>query len=477
MPNNRVDLKLKPRLNVLRSEQMEDIHTGVLEVLERTGVKVTHPRTLEVLDGAGARIDGDHVRIPDWMVKDALSKAPSRLVIGNRNGERSVVLERNRSWFGPNIDCMDYLDPISSERRPFKLQDCRVTATLLDALPNYTWGMIFGLAHDVPPEIADRFVLKEALTYSHKPLVFCCKDLDSLENIYEMAVLVAGGEKQFISAPPIVMLADPISPLVYPDDVLDKMLFCAEKRIPQICYGAPQAGSTSPASFAGTIVQGIAESLIGLVITQLIRQGAPFIFGALTTVMDMRTTIFSYGAPEMSLMSGAMAQMAQFYKLPFFGTAGCSDAKFPDPQAAAEATYSCYSSALCGANLIHDCGLLDHGSLASPEFIVLVHEVLHMVKQYMHGIAVDDETLAVDLIHRVGPGGHFMGEDHTMKHFRQVWYSNLFDRSVHEEWLEKGGRRFEERLREQTMLAMAHAPEPLPQDITQELDRMAKHWE
>jgi trimethylamine--corrinoid protein Co-methyltransferase len=476
MPD-RVDPKMKPRLNVLHPDALEDVYSATMEVLERTGVKITHSRALEILDGAGARIDNNTARIPDWMVKDALRKAPSRIVLGKRGGERSVKLERNLSWFGASLDCIDFLEPFTGERRKFLLQDCGVTATLLDALPNYHWGMTFGIADDVPAEFADRLVLREALTHSEKPMVFCCNDMESLKQIYEMALIIAGGERQFLNAPTLVMLADPISPLVLTDETLDRMIFCAEKRIPQICYGAPQAGSTGPASFAGALVQGTAESLSGLVITQLVRRGAPFIYGAFATIMDMRTTVFSYGAPEMILMGAALAQMSQYLRLPYFGTAGCSDAKLPDSQAAAEATLSCQSAALSGANLIHDCGLLDHGCLASPTYMVLVNEVLSMINQFMRGIYVDEDTLAVDVIHKVGAGGHFMQEEHTLKYFREVWYSNLFDRSNYEAWLEQGGRRFEERLRERALEWMDHQPQPLPEEVTRELEKLAKHWQ
>lgn len=474
---NRFDPRMKPRLNVLLPEQVEDIYMATMEVLERTGVKLTHPRALELLDAAGARVADGRVRVPDWLVKEALSRAPSRVVLGTRSGERSVKLERNRSWFGPSLDCLDYLEPIAGERRKFRIEDCRTMASLLDILPNYSWGMTFGLASDVPPELSDRLVLKEAMTYSEKPMVFCCRDINSLKDIYEMAVLIAGDENQFLNAPTIVMLADPISPLVLSDDAVEKMIFCAEKRIPQICYGLPQAGSTGPATFAGAIVQGTAESLIGLVISQLVRQGAPFVYGAFASIMDMRTTIFSYGAPEMILMGAALAQMSQHFKLPYFGTAGCSDAKLPDAQAAAEATLSCLSTALSGANLIHDCGLLDHGCLASPTFMVLVHEILDMLNQIFRGIEIDDENLAVEVIHNVGPGGHFMNEDHTIEHFKEVWYSNLFDRSNYATWLENGGLRFEERLRLQTLEKMEYEPRLIPEAIRQELDRLAENWQ
>jgi trimethylamine--corrinoid protein Co-methyltransferase len=470
------DLRFKPRLSVLDAEQIEQIHLATLELLERTGVQTSHPRALELLDGAGARVEGNRVRIPGWMVEDAIRTAPSRVVLGTRNSERSVFLEGDKSWFGPSVDCIDYLDPITNQRHRFTSDDCRVTSTVADALPNFTWVMTIGMADDVPPDIADRVIARQVLTYCEKPLVFCCKDVNSTRDIYEMYLLAAGSEERFRQAPTCVHYSEPISPLLYYDPAVEKILFCAEKGIPLINYPAPQGGSTAPATFAGEVVQGSAESLSGLVLAQLVRPGAPFIYGAFATVMDMRTTIFSYGAAEMSLMVAAMAQMAQHYRLPFFGTAGCSDAKFPDPQAAAEAAFSCLSSALSGANLVHDSGWLDHGSVASPAYMVLVNEVLHMVNQYMRGMPVNDETLALDLIDRVGPGGHYLQEAHTLQHFRDVWYSKLFDRSIHAQWVDQGAKRFEERLREQTQKVMEHEPAPLAPEIQQELERMAQHW-
>ena len=470
------DLQFKPKLRVLSDEQIETIHLATLEVLEGTGIQIAHPRALELLDGAGARVDGDRVRIPGWMVEDALRKAPSRVVLGQRGGQRSVFLEGDKSWFGPSVDCIHYLDPLTDERRPFTSADCRITATVADGLDNYSWVMTIGLAADQPADIADRVIARQVMTYTKKPLVFCCKDVDSTRDIHEMALLIAGSEECFQQAPTIVHYSEPISPLRYYTPAVEKMLFCAEKGIPLINFPAPQAGSTAPATFAGTVVQGSAESLSGLVLAQLVRPGAPFIYGAFATVMDMSTTVFSYGAPEMSLMVAAMAQLAQHYQLPFFGTAGCSDAKFPDPQAAAEAAFSCLSSALSGANLVHDPGWLDHGSIASPAHIVLVCEVLSMVEHYMRGIPVSDETLAVDLIDRIGPGGHYLQEEHTLRHFRDVWYSGLFDRTINARWLEQGAKRFEQRLREQTQEAMGHNPDPLPPEIVREMDRMAIHW-
>ncbi len=471
------ELHFKPKLQVINDAQMRHIHMATLEILERTGVKMTHPRGLELLDGAGASVVGDRVRIPAWMVEDAIRKAPSRIILGNRNGERAVFLEKDKSWFGPSLDCIDYLDPMTDERMRFTSEHCRITATLADALPNFDWSMIIGMADDQPPDIADRVIVRQALTYCEKPLVFCCKDTNSERDIYEMALLICGGKENFEKAPTIVQYSEPISPLEYYDPAVDKMLFTVEHGIPLINFPAPQACGSAPATFAGTIVQGSAESLSGLVLAQIARPGAPFIYGAFTTIMDMQTSVFSYGAPEMSLMVAAMAQMAQHYQLPFFGTAGSTDAKFCDAQAAAEATLQCLSSAAVGSGLVHDCSSwMDHGSLVSPAFMVLVNEILHNVYQYMQGLPVTEETLAVDLIDRVGPGGHYLQEAHTMEHFREVRYSTLFERSIYDQWKEMGAKRFEERLRDLTHEAMQHQPAPLDLDVIKELDRMQAHW-
>ncbi len=471
------ELYNKPTLNVLNKGQIEQIHLATMEVLERTGIRITHPKALELLDGAGASVIGDRVRIPAQMVEEAIQTSPSRFALGKRNGEPAIFLEDNKSWFGAGLDCVDYLNPITDERRRFTSEDCRVTATISNALPNYAWSMTLGLAADVPAEIADRVTARQALTYCEKPLFFCCQDPNSARTIYDMAVLIAGSEARFRRAPTIAAISSAISPLWYDGDTLEKVIFCAEKGIPQALLPGLQAGATSPATFAGTIVQGSAESLSGLVVAQLVRTGAPVIYGAFTTVMDMATAIFSYGAPEMSLMTAAMAQMARHYNLPFFGTAGCSDAKFhDDPQAVIEATFSCLSSALSGANLVHDLGLLDHSAVISPNYLVLVDEILSMVNQYMRGILVNDETLALDLIDRVGPGGHYLEEEHTMRHFRDVWYSDLFDRTNYDAWLKEGAMHFTERLREKTRKLMDLNTEPLPTEIIKEMDRMAKHW-
>ncbi|MCP4692447.1 MAG: hypothetical protein GY859_30665 [Desulfobacterales bacterium] len=469
--------RIRPRLRVLSDEQVERIHRATLEVLERTGLRISHPRALVLLADAGARIVGKRVHIPARVAEEVIGRPRSPLVFGDRRGEPAVFLGEDRAWFGAGLDCLDYLDPVTDARRPFTLADLRVTATIANALPNYSWAMTLGLAADAEPAVMDRVVVSHAMTFCEKPLVFCCNDIRGLIDIYKMARLVVGNGDRFSKAPNIIHVSSPVSPLAYHEDTVERIIFCAEHGIPQIFYPGIQAGATSPATFAGVIVQGSAESLAGLILAQLVREDAPVVYGAFTTIMDMRTTIFSYGAAEMNLMNAALAQMSKYYNVPYFGTGGCSDAKFDDdPQAVVEATFSCLNSALSGADLVHDIGLLDHSTLVSPNYLVLINEAISMINQYMNGVSVSDETLALDVIHRVGPGGHFLTEDHTAMHCREVWYSELFDRSLYDDWIKQGGKRFKERLGEMTRGVMRAEGAPLSPEITEEMERMAKKW-
>ena len=469
-------LHIKPRQRFLSTAQIQGLHEATLSLMERTGFKVTHEKAKEILHSNGASVDGDRVRLPGWLVEKALSTAPSQVVFFDRNRTKPVILKDDDTWYGPTVDAFDYLDPDNGERRPFTVDDCRKTARLADALENFTWIMTIGVCSDAPSATSDRLIAKQVLANSTKPLLFCCGSMDSMRDIYDMGILLAGNEERLLNQPNIIGFQAPISPLTYDDALIDRLLFAAEKGLPQVCYSGPQAGSTSPATLAGTVVQGSAESLFGIILGQLVNPGCPFVYGAFATIMDMATTVFSYGAPEMNIMASAMAQLAHHYSIPFFGMSGCSDAKFPDSQAAVEATFSCFSSSMSGANMVHDNGWLDHSTLISPEYMVLVNEVIEKVNRYMNGMRVDEERLALDVIDKVGPGGHFLMEPHTMNHFREVWYSKLFDRTTTAAWRAAGSKQFHERLKEHTLKIMEHEPEPLPEETAKELEKMAKKW-
>ncbi len=474
--DNMPESPMRPRLQVIDEAQIREIHGAAAWILEKTGVRLTHPKAREVFAGAGARIEKDRVYIPRETVEDAIEKAPARFVLGNRRGEEAIVLEKDISWFGATLDDIYYLDPYTGQRRSFTADDCRRVVALFDALPNFSWGMTFGTISDVPSPLADRHTAKLALTHSEKPIVVSSNSVDSLRDIYTMAQIVSGDAGGLERAPLLTSFVTSISPLIFPDHVVEQMMFCVQHGIPQVCYNGLQTGSTAPMTFSGAVAQGTAEALAGLVFIQLLRPGSPVVFGSCASIMDMRSTVFSFGAAEMNLMIAAQAQVAQYYQIPFYGTAGCSDSKLPDGQAAAEAVFSCLTSAFSGANMVHDAGLLEYATLLSPEHMVLVNEVLYMVGQFMRGIPIDSEDLALEVIDAVGPGGHFLDCDHTMDHFQDVWYSTIFDRSTYCKWHESGAKSLAARVREQTLARMAHETLPLCPEAVRELDVISRSW-
>jgi trimethylamine--corrinoid protein Co-methyltransferase len=210
------------------------------------------------------------------------------------------------------------------------------------------------------------------------------------------------------------------------------------------------------------MVQGLAECLVGLVLAQLKRKGAPVIMGGVHSTMDMMTSILSYGAPELVKMSAALTDISKWLGLPMFSTAGCSDAKTLDLQAAIEATMSVTIAALSGANLIHDVGFLESGLLGSYDMLVMADEVIGMAKHILGGIKVTPETLAVDLVEQVGPGGHYLTQPHTREHFRnEMWFPTLMDRQMRRAWEAGGQETMAERVRAKVVDILAHH-EPLP---------------
>ena len=286
--------------------------------------------------------------------------------------------------------------------------------------------------------------------------------------------MVAGGEKELQAKPFFIGTSEPVSPLVQGKDAMEKSLLCAEKGIPNVVFGMPMAGATAPATFPGILATTNAEVLSQLVVLQLRNPGAPIIFGSIPSIMDMKTTICSYGAPEMSLMVGALTELCHYYKLPMFGTAGCTDAEVVDAQAGAEVTYQVLMSALSGADLVHDVGLAYHATMISPELIVFVNEIIDMVNVSMGGIEINTETLPLDLIEGVGPRGTYISEKHTLKHFRKFWVPTIFDRSMVKE---ESTKRCADLLNEKTIeILKTHQPKPLSEDVLKELKKIEAGW-
>jgi len=464
------------QFRILSDKQVEELHFATLQILERTGVTFECEEALTILGNAGADVSNPKaVKIPSYMVDQALRTAPKIITLYTREGEPAIVLNRmTGTHFGAKTDLPDFLDPNTKKRRGSYISDIADMARLIDALPNIEWSYTSGSNRTLPGSIADKVGLLQVVLNSSKPVIYETTDAESLREAISLCSIVAGGEEQLRRKPFFGSSCEPVSPLVQGKTAMEKSLLCAEKGLPIVVYSMPMTGATVPATFAGCLAVANAEVLSQLVVLQLKNPGAPVIYGSIPSIMDMKTTIFSYGAPEMSLMVGALTDLCHYYKLPMFGTAGAADAGVLGIQATAEITYQLLVSALSGADLVHNAGMLYHATVLSPELLVLVNEVVDMVNVLLGGVEVNKETLALDIIDRLGPGSNYLSESHTLKHFRKFWVPKTFDRSMTRG---KDTKDCEQLLNQRTIeILETHKPKSLPEDLIKELKKVEKTW-
>jgi trimethylamine--corrinoid protein Co-methyltransferase len=323
------------------------------------------------------------------------------------------------------------------------------------------------LPSDVPARTADRHSFRAMVENTLKPLVYTAWDEVGLADILAMAEAVAGGPQELALKPFLLAYLEPSSPLQHTEVVLRKLALLADRGLPFVYSPGPMDGATAPMTMAGALVTTNAEILSGLVVAQLRRKGTPFVWGAGSGPLDMRTMVATYFSPEFMLHCMGMAELAHhYYRLPVWGFAGYSDSKRADMQAGIEAALSIAWAALSGANLVHDVGYVESGLTCSYEMVVLCDEVIGIVRRLLQGISITPETLALDTIHEVGPGGNFLTTRHTVRHCREAWYPRLFDRQTYPAWVAADEPSALQRAREIARQTLAtHQPPPLPAGV------------
>lgn len=459
------------RLTFLSHAEKERLHLATLEVLRRTGVRVHSEEALSLLERAGCAVDdGNLVRIPSHVVEEAIRTAPPSITVYNRAGEPAMSLEGTNVYFGTGSDLPNVIDLETGERRPAVKSDVANAALISDALPNVDFVMSMALAGDVPVAVSDLHSYEAMVAHTTKPIVFTAHDRVGLEAILEMAAEVAGGEGALRRTPTLILYAEPTTPLQHSREAVEKLLAMAGEGLPVAYVPGAVSGASTPVTLAGAMVVSNAELLSGLVIAQLKRRGAPCIFGAGTGPLDMHTMVGTYAVPEYMMMTTMMAEMGRYYRLPTWGFAGCSDAKLFDQQAGAEGTLWVAMAAFSGTNLVHDVGYLESGLTASMEMLVTMNEVIAMARYMLRDIDLSPEALALDVIDRVGPGGDYLAQEHTVRHCREGWFSTLFDKGYYSDWMAAGATSAGERARAVSRQILAtHQPPALPDDI---LDRL-----
>ncbi len=470
----------QPRLTVLNREQAWAIHRSALEILEKIGVKMEHPGAAKMLLAAGCRAsDADWIKMPAFLVEEALASAPRQITLYSQQGDKAMPLVNGNSFYGTGSDTTFTLDLETGERRRCMLKDTANFARLVDGLENLSFAMSMGNPEDVP-RIQDIYVFAfaEMVRNTNKPLVFIADSGTDIVKIHQIASAVAGGADELADRPFLLNYSEAISPLRFPQTVVDKLIFCAEKRIPICLPSGSNCGGGAPVTLAGAMAMGIAENLVGLVIHQLAGKGSPFLFGPNVSALDMKSTVVSYGCPEWSLTQAALADMRdEIYGIPIWAFAGASDSKVMDAQAGAEAMFSIATSMLSRSNLVHDVGYLEYGSTSSLEMVTMANELVAMSRFFTKGITVDQENLALEVVERVakgGPSSIFLTDDHTFEHFMDAQFvPTLLDRSRYDAWLSSGSLDLHARCNAEAKRILAeHEVAPKPDEVLTEIDRI-----
>ena len=462
----------KFKLEVLSTSEIDAVYQASLELLETTGVKIYADRALLMLKDAGCNVNENLVKIPRNLVEKSIASAPERINIYDRNQKHSMELYGTNSYFGPGVTCPYFYDPITYERKPATKQYVRDVARVADYLEHIDFLMSLCMVSDQTPEYADIQEVHALIENSTKPICTWAFNKENLEKIIEMAQIAVGGEQTLREKPYIIVYAEPTTPLVHTKEALEKVMLLAEKRVPCVYSPGMTLGGTAPITISGALTVGVADALTGVVISQLVNEGAPIIVSSNAGVLDMRSLQAPYGSPEMCLIDAAGTQIYRSLGLPTFGLAGATDSKTVDLQAGIEGMMELIFSSGSGANLVHDLGMMDFGMTGSLHYLIACNEMAGMVKRLKLGVIVDKDHLAAQLIADVGAGGNFVAEEHTVEYLRdEIYVPELAPRVAYGAWEESGKKNMADRVNDKSIQILNnHKPEPLAPEKKKALD-------
>ena len=469
------------QLKFLKRAELDKIHFSVLEVLEKTGIKVESREAREIFGEGGCEVDHkkEMVRIPGYLVDESIRKAPKSIRLCGQNKKNDVILEGRKNIFGPGSGPVKMLDLETEEKRECKLSDCENFSKLSDALPNLDFVMSGVSPTDVPSKVIGLYEQLAAMTNTSKHVVlYVYHGKELTETQIKIAEKIAGGEEELRKRPIATFYDEPLSPRVFGCEYVEALLAWCRKGLPIIWAPCPVGGATAPVTLAGHVVQGNAESLAGNILVQLENPGTPFIFGFTPQHIDMRSALTVYGSAECRLMGIIQAQMSDYYQIPLFGTGGVTDSKVIDEQASIEATMSLFTAALSGQNLIHDVGYMESGLSASPSFLVICNEIIGYIKRMMRGTKVRKETLAIDAISEIPCGGDYLTSKHTRQFFREEYsLPDLMDRSSWKKWVSEGKKSLKQKAKEKAKSILRAHEVLFPKDTKEEIRGMIKDKE
>jgi len=461
-------------LQILDRTQIERIHFSALEVLERTGVVIEQTDTLKSLGDVGVQVDLDRklARFPPYVIQDYVRKAPPHFLQAGRIRKFDFVV-RNGSVFARSLSgCSHVLDMETGQCREATKNDTADGARIIDALDNihFCGGWIY--PGDEHPSYRDVSLFKIFLENSEKHVCLQAYEGKNLEFMIEMAKAVQGGENELRRRPVLSVVLAPSSPLKLGKFMIDQLDLAGRYGVPTLFCSTPIGGATSPITLAGHLVTLHCENLAGIALSQILHPGTPVVYGPRPNTMDMRTGNAAWGSIEFGIMSAACVQLGHFCGLPVDTYSLGTDSKSLDEQAAVERSLNLVLPALAGANLLSGAGFIETIRTASFAQIVIDNEILGMVYRIMKGVNVEDETLGLELMDRIGPGGSFLAEKHTRTHIlSEHFIPTIFDKNVRESWEQKGSKAATQVAKERAEeILRNHHPNELAKDIQRELD-------
>jgi len=470
----------KLSLEILTKEDLDKIHQATLQIIEHTGVRFPSKRALQVWEENGAEVDHTTqvVKVKGEVIEEALAQGQPVYPLAARNPEQDLSLDGNHVYLGTDGCGVQVKDLETGEIRTSRLQDVADIARTADYLEEIAFHWVAVSAQDYPPESRGLHELKAIWENSTKHV--------QTESIYtiaeanaavEMATILAGSSEALRERPLLSIMQCTAPPLGHDGGSLDAGLIAAEAGLPVGFMTMTSCLTTAPATLAGNLAVGNAEVIAAAAMLQLAYPGTKFFYAAAQTASDPRTGVYTGGGPEDFLFGAATNKLADYYNMPLSMGSFATGAKEPNWQAGIENSLSTFMASVVMSDMLLGAGLLHGSRIFSFEQLLMDCEIYDIVYRVMKGIEVNEETLALDAVHNVGPGGNFLAQKHSRRHMREIWLPKYFDRRSFEEWTQKGddGRDWaREKARE---ILKTHQPEPLDPQVRAEFAQIIRSVE
>ncbi|MDR3225892.1 MAG: trimethylamine methyltransferase family protein [Clostridiales Family XIII bacterium] len=461
------------KFQIFEESECEMIVETAKRVLEQTGCEVLHEGARDILAKAGCVVCGARVRIPAAVVENALKTVPDEIDIYSRDGEKAMTLKARggESYFGAGVMSATRYDYKAKENHPTGRRDAFETGLVIDALPNIDVATGLAFLSDVDVSVSDIHEVRQVIEATSKPILILSFDLEGTKAQIELLAAAVGGMDRLREKPCVIAGASSSPPLKHSFEAMDRLIYMFEAGVPTPYMCSPMVGMSAPTTLAGACVMGLCDCFAGMVISQAIRPGCPFMGALLMDCLEMRQMKFAMTSPEFTLGSAASGDLFRYLNIPSVTHFGCTDSPVFDQQAAADITMQIYSALLCKTSFSFFLGYLESANSSSLEALVFADEVIDMLRHVTKGIEVNKETLAEETINQVGSDGNFMGEDHTLAHFRENWSSIDFIHEDYTAWTAAGGKDYYARASEKVEQIISRGVRhPLTEEKLKSLD-------